>query len=244
MKHTILEYLRGSYAAPILLSILLRVLSLPLRALFALTFGRLDPVELWRHALPLANEPFQRIGVFKRFGRVWEYRIFENPSDGAPFLLRIFFSRNVNRSGDPGRYLHFFYRSDSDRELHNHPWAWGVSLVLRGGYREHTDWGVEDFEPGRVNLLLAHTFHRVELRRDPWREIGAWTFFWSGPRVGVWGFVDDEGSFTPAADYHKRTAQIAGRLPVPLLGPGNPDRYHAHTGTRADSGALVSTGHA
>lgn len=35
-----------------------------------------------------------------------------------------------------GVYLHRFHRSDVDRELHSHPWAWSYSIILAGGYIE------------------------------------------------------------------------------------------------------------
>jgi hypothetical protein len=35
-------------------------------------------------------------------------------------------------------YLHLFVRSDDDRALHDHPWLFNASLLLRGTYIEHT----------------------------------------------------------------------------------------------------------
>jgi hypothetical protein len=106
-------------------------------------------------------------------------------------------------------HLHQFHRSDEDAELHNHPWAWAVSLVLVGGYIEELRVRcggraggrefVRDrvvhrpFRPGSVNRLSADTFHRVELLgRD------AWTLFVSGPIVQSWSFWSlATGQYTP-----------------------------------------------
>jgi hypothetical protein len=90
-------------------------------------------------------------------------------------------------------YLHRFHRSDVDRELHNHPWQWAVSLVLVGGYLEerrvrdeHRD-AVEYrcVRPGAINIIRGDDFHRVDLL-----EHDAWTLFLVGPKVQSWGFWD------------------------------------------------------
>lgn len=102
-----------------------------------------------------------------------------------------------------GISLHHFHRSDEDLELHNHPWGWGFSIILTGGYEEErrvehprtsdifglTGTCVEKraFRPGRFNIIRANDFHRV-LLLDP--KNGAWTLFVHGPRIQDWGFWD------------------------------------------------------
>lgn len=39
-----------------------------------------------------------------------------------------------------GVYLHHFQRSDDDRALHDHPWAFNISWLLDGDYEEITFW--------------------------------------------------------------------------------------------------------
>jgi hypothetical protein len=254
MKTTLLEYLRNSTLVPFALRIALWLLSPVFRLIFALTFGRLDPQELYRNSLALVSEPGNRVGVFRLLWRGWHYRIFERPGvvagqHDAPYMLRIYLLKSEDartfRSGDPGPYLHYFFRSDADRDLHNHPWQWALSLILRGEYREHTDWGAEDYRAGSTNMLLAGTFHRVELPRrcgfaagspvdrsfltyhgaDSLPEQGAWTLFLAGPKHDAgWGFSDEEtGEFVPAAEYHAekaRRAQIQADLSrAPLRAP-------------------------
>ena len=121
-----------------------------------------------------------------------------------------------------GLYLHRFHRSDNDGALHNHPWRWAVSLVLRGGYSEERRDDSDDCEvatrerfaldgcpshstvirrevrPWRLNFLTHRTFHRVDL--PPGED--AWTLFLVGPVVQSWGFWDRvKCRFTPWKKY-------------------------------------------
>lgn len=95
-----------------------------------------------------------------------------------------------------GVKLHQFVRSDSDAELHNHPWDWAASLILAGGYSEerrvvsssdngrwHDTVQQRFFLPFSLNFLRANTFHRVDLLEED-----CWTIFVTGPKVQSWGF--------------------------------------------------------
>lgn len=99
-------------------------------------------------------------------------------------------------------WLHKFERSDADRELHNHPWPWAISLVLVNGYLEERlefvhapvapqsyPWSAmiwrKDRLPGRINVIKNGTYHRVVLHQGP-----AWTLFLHGPRTRSWGFFN------------------------------------------------------
>lgn len=80
-------------------------------------------------------------------------------------------------------YYHVVLRSDDDRALHDHPW-WNFSIVLEGGYYEHTilPGGVHRkvwYGPGSVRFRRAGTFaHRLELKTTDMpgliREIADW----------------------------------------------------------------------
>jgi hypothetical protein len=115
-----------------------------------------------------------------------------------------------------GLYLHNFHRSDDDGELHNHPWRWSVSLILRGSYSEERR--VVDKATGkstvvrrlvcpwRLNFIFASTFHRVDLLSDE-----VWSLFIVGPLSGAgWGFWDRTADvYTPHQKFlderdHKR----------------------------------------
>lgn len=99
-----------------------------------------------------------------------------------------------------GAVFHHFHKGDDALELHNHPWDWCVSLILRGGYieerttREDLTVKRRTFKPGSVNVLTKYDFHRVELL-DPVR--GCWTLFVYGKKSQGWGFLDRHtGKFT------------------------------------------------
>jgi len=118
--------------------------------------------------------------------------------EGGPYLLRVYLTpdRDWWRNWLPGVFLHRFFRSDSDRELHNHPWRWALSIILSGGYREERmerdRIGVTSriLIPSEVNFITDRTFHRVDLL-DPVN--GAWTLFIVGPRFRDWGFLSRNG---------------------------------------------------
>ena len=117
--------------------------------------------------------------------------------DGRPYLERYY----VGRLFGVTFYLHRFVSSDSERELHNHPWTWARALVLCGGYDEEA---VTDLSANAVDGCVT-TLRRVRL----WNRIngnhfhrivavspGTWTLFFHGPRAVLpgdwmkgWGFL-------------------------------------------------------
>lgn len=83
-------------------------------------------------------------------------------------------------------YLHEFLRSDDDRALHDHPWAW-LSVLLTGSYEEHTiaAGGVRHrrtYRCGSVRVHGARFAHRLDV------QARCWTLFLTGPKVRTWGF--------------------------------------------------------
>lgn len=93
----------------------------------------------------------------------------------------------------PNLYLHQFLRDDDDRALHDHP-SWACSLILAGGYVEHTiaAGGIHcrmEHAAGSLRFLPTRHAHRIELHRN---EAGdprpCWTLFLFGPTVRDWGF--------------------------------------------------------
>lgn len=94
-------------------------------------------------------------------------------------------------------YYHIVLRGDDDRALHDHPW-WNFSIVLEGGYYEHTidAGGVNKriwYGPGSVRFRRAGTFaHRLELHRyggtSEGDEMPVKTIFITGPVLRRWGF--------------------------------------------------------
>ena len=99
---------------------------------------------------------------------------------GAPYLERY----HLASLGSLRIYLHRFVGSDPDREFHDHPWYWALSLILCGWYIEHRRTGPR---PMRwINALSGDTFHRVEL---PAGQKSVWTMFIHGQRGKRWGFL-------------------------------------------------------
>jgi len=117
----------------------------------------------------------------------------------------------------PAVYLHYFYRGDEDRSLHNHPWKWAYSLILSGGYLEEKPHFYcpitgkmqrkkRRVSPWSINRITQDDFHRVSLT-----NLACWTLFIPGPYIQKWGFIDDYGNFedfTKYADTGKRVPLI------------------------------------
>ena len=106
----------------------------------------------------------------------------------------------------PGAMLHHFVRSDEDRELHNHPWRWSLSVILAGGYVEErmVDGRVvlRRVTPGSINIIRDNDFHRVDLL-----EKDCWSLFITGPKTQSWGFLHRiTREFTPWHDFIARRA--------------------------------------
>ncbi len=90
------------------------------------------------------------------------------------------------RYGKPGAwrvFLHCFHRGDAEPYFHDHPWPF-VSLILSGGYWEHTPRGKRWYGPGRLLRRPAEWAHRVELPAGK----RCWTVVITGPKSRSWGF--------------------------------------------------------
>mgnify|MGYP006920573744 CR=1 FL=1 len=85
-------------------------------------------------------------------------------------------------------YVHLFLRSDDDRALHDHPWAFNCSILLDGQYLEHTPAGEFVRRAGDRKFRWGPAPHRIELTTGP-----CWTMFMTGPRVRSWGFLCPQG---------------------------------------------------
>ncbi|KAG2374552.1 hypothetical protein C9374_010571 [Naegleria lovaniensis] len=116
----------------------------------------------------------------------------------------------------PGLVLHRFVHSDPDRGYHDHPWQFGISLILSGSYREikvkHQTREIQEriYRAGSVNYFNGKDYHRVLLypvvkfnvelnsqnRENNERthnsneeEEEVWTLFFHWKRVKHWGFL-------------------------------------------------------
>lgn len=103
----------------------------------------------------------------------------------SEYLTRwVLLGRRFGKDGQGKLFLHCFHRGDAEPYCHDHPWPFW-SLILWGGYWEHTPEGKRWYGPLRLLRRPAEWRHRVELPRG--RK--CWTLIWCGPRVRSWGFV-------------------------------------------------------
>lgn len=79
--------------------------------------------------------------------------------------------------------LHHFLQSDSDREMHDHPWPF-TSIILAGGYIEETPEGRTWHPAGSVLRRPAEWRHRVVLPEGR----RSWSLVVTGRRSRAWGF--------------------------------------------------------
>lgn len=95
-------------------------------------------------------------------------------------------------------YLHNFVASDPV-DLHNHPWRFGISLLLSGTYQEERRWcRVPKQRTIRwFNLVNADTLHRVLLFSDgAGNPISVWSLFLHTRLLTSWAQLKDKGSFS------------------------------------------------
>jgi hypothetical protein len=78
--------------------------------------------------------------------------------------------------------VHHWLASDDPRAVHDHPW-WFLTLVLHGGYTDHTPGGAEHLPAGSLRYRPALHQHTVVPDKG-----GAWTLLITGPKTRNWGF--------------------------------------------------------
>jgi len=149
-----------------------------------------------------------------------------NNPDGSKYLDRL----RIVQTPWFGLYLHWIYSPDDGRDLHDHPW-WFASFLLKGQYVEECMVPWRDQRHGPVGdesaVIRTHTdlfgvvrpVGVVWSRSIKWLNIKAATglhritymtrspvvsLVFVGPRVREWGFVQADGSWIRAEDYHIR----------------------------------------
>lgn len=113
---------------------------------------------------------------------------------GKPFLYRYHLFSLTNDG--PGLCIHHFVESDPDRGYHDHPWDYGLSFILCGGYNErilnNDKITYETCVRNRwnFNFLRGHNvYHRVILNEKQ----DAWTLFFFTKRSKLWSMIDLKG---------------------------------------------------
>lgn len=153
-----------------------------------------------------------------------DFRIPPN-EDVSAYMLRWW---RIARNAYFNIYFHIVLRGDDDRALHDHPW-WNFSIVLDGGYWEHTisEGGVHRkiwYGPGSVRFRRAGTFaHRLELKcdrdgfGDPCGELPVKTIFITGPVLRRWGFHHPD-QWVDAYDWDKFNLERGEKNFMPMEG--------------------------
>jgi len=107
-----------------------------------------------------------------------------------PLLIRW----KIIACGVAGIYIHKFTRSDYDRALHDHPWAFLTFILGPGYFEEHdqtpdrrkvTEW----HGPGSLLYRPALWRHRVILIEGK----PTWSLVFVGYRQRAWGFWLEDG---------------------------------------------------
>ncbi|MCY4130597.1 MAG: hypothetical protein OXG15_15340 [Gammaproteobacteria bacterium] len=120
-------------------------------------------------------------------------RIFLN---GKPYLTRYY----LKGDGSGRRfelYLHFIQLKDPYRWLHNHPWPWFLSIVLRGHYAQEVLCPATNTGRKRVHVRYFNLFrgkNRYHAISDV-PEKGVWTLVLVPPksrRTERWGYWNEE----------------------------------------------------
>ena len=116
-------------------------------------------------------------------------RIIKDRIDDEPYLERYYLFLKDRETFPFNIFLHKFLKSD-DEELHDHPWNF-TTVILSGGYWEHTPNGKTWYGPGTVLHKKATDLHRLELNA----ELGTntWTLFIPGKKYREWGFQTVKG---------------------------------------------------
>jgi hypothetical protein len=135
----------------------------------------------WLTKLPMqaVGDTFQSVPIFVRY----TLTKFEAKSGWRGFLSRLIKRRKIH-----ALYLHEFFRSDKDRCPHDHPWAF-VTVILKGGYWEHTSTGKHWRRAGSVLYRPAEFAHSIELEpgTKPWSLVLVWE------KSRDWGFYTPKG---------------------------------------------------
>jgi hypothetical protein len=103
---------------------------------------------------------------------------------GEPYLERIFLKDYPDGSKD---MLHIIYRSDDDRDMHDHPFNF-ESRIIRGRYINHMKTGSVTYGEGQTNIMRAEDAHRLEVLDGP-----VVTLVHRGPKIRDWGFHTIDG---------------------------------------------------
>lgn len=122
--------------------------------------------------------------MLKLLERLGRKRIILDRESNEPYLTRYYLFLRDRKWFPFNIFVHNFHKSDPD-DLHDHPWPF-ITIILKGGYWEHTPKGKFWRGAGTINWAGSKSLHRVELEPG----VDTWTLFIPGPTVREWGFID------------------------------------------------------
>lgn len=122
--------------------------------------------------------------ILKLLERIGRKRIILDRESNEPYLTRYYLFLKDRKWFPFNIFVHNFHKSDPD-DLHDHPWPF-ITIILKGGYWEHTPKGKFWRGAGKINWAKSTALHRVELEPG----VDTWTLFIPGPSVREWGFID------------------------------------------------------
>ena len=82
-------------------------------------------------------------------------------ADDEPYLTRYYLFLKDRKWFPFNMFLHNFHKGDPD-DLHDHPWPY-LTIILRGGYWEHTPTGRHWRPTGTFRFAGSNSLHRIEL---------------------------------------------------------------------------------
>ena len=112
-------------------------------------------------------------------------RIIPDRVNEEPYLERYYLLLKDRETFPFNIFIHKFLKSDPD-DLHDHPWGFRT-IILKGGYWEHTEEGKFWRAPLFTQSVDATYKHRIELKPD----VDCWTLFIPYRRERDWGFFKD-----------------------------------------------------
>jgi len=126
----------------------------------------------------------------KLMNRLDRYRLIPDRRTGQDYMHRYYLFLKDRQTFPFNVMMHKIVKSD-DPFMHDHPWPF-ITVVLRGGYWEHTfDKDGNETKrwhgPGSIIKRSAEEFHWLELEK----EQPATTLFFSGPQKREWGFLNN-----------------------------------------------------
>jgi len=117
--------------------------------------------------------------------KIGRKRVIMDRFENEPYLTRYYLFLKDRKWFPFNVFLHNFHKGDLD-DLHDHPWPY-LTIIIRGGYWEHTPRGRFWRAPGHIRISTPSSLHRIELERG----VDTWTVFVPGPKLREWGFIRD-----------------------------------------------------